>query len=112
MIASGRNKVTDIQAYSETVTGTPLLLVSEDNFPKSLGKNLMLIVSNRCDEQLAKVNVEQLPEECSFMQLYQYLCVVVDNPAGLVYELIARKIYDYDPSVVLNPNALLVKVAA
>ncbi|MGS0724762.1 hypothetical protein ACVBKF_01140 [Shewanella sp. 0m-11] len=100
------------QAYSAKVTSTPLFLVPEDEYPITLGKSLMLIVSNRCDKQLDEINIGLLPDECSFIQLYQYLSDSVENPAGLIYELIARKVYEYDPLVVLNPNALLLKAGA
>lgn len=100
------------QAYSAKVTSSPLLLVHEDEYPVTLGKSLMLIVSNRCDKQLDEINIGLLPDECSFVQLYQHLSNSIENPAGLIYELIARKVYEYNHLVVLNPNALLLKAGA
>ncbi len=105
-------KFTSFQAYAAKVTSTQLLLVKEDEYPIALGKSLMLIVSNRCDKHLAEIDVERLPDECTFIQLYELLLDSIDNPVGLIYELIARKAYEYDPLVVLNPNARLIKAAA
>ncbi|QYJ99759.1 Tn7 transposase TnsA N-terminal domain-containing protein [Shewanella psychrotolerans] len=101
------SKMEAVRKFISLNTPSNFIIITEHDLPVEVALNLKLISNDRNAKALPFLEVNALPVELTFGELYSILTPLSSDPSGAIYELLARKAYLFEASQTLNPNSVL-----